>query len=128
MLRACVGLLLDIKEYNNTRHQTLTGRSNEQTLRTAQWLEQHNKPFWLRYVLVQNVSYFEEDIAALGQAIGSYKMIERVEILPYHTLGVHKYEAMGKEYQLKGVKENTPQQLEAAQQLFEKYFDKVLIC
>lgn len=120
-------VLLDIKEFNKARHQTLTGRSNEQTLRTAEWLEQHGKPFWLRYVLVPGISYFEEDIIALGQALGAYQMIERVEILPYHTLGVHKYEAMGQEYKLKATKENTPEQLEAARQLFERYFKKVVI-
>lgn len=45
-------VLLDIKQFNPERHRTLTGRSNEQTLRTAAWLEEHEHPFWLRYVLV----------------------------------------------------------------------------
>ena len=45
-------VLLDVKEFNNERHQALTSRSNEQTLKTAAWLEEHGKPFWLRYVLV----------------------------------------------------------------------------
>ena len=49
-------------------------------------------------------------------------MVQRVEILPYHTLGVHKYEAMGWEYKLAGVKENTPEQLDEAKALFDQYF------
>lgn len=105
-------VLLDIKEFNPARHQALTGRSNEQTIRTAAWLEENEKPFWLRYVLVPGYSDFEEDIRRLGEALGKYKMVQRVEILPYHTLGVHKYEAMEQEYKLKDVKENTPEQLE----------------
>ena len=48
-------------------------------------------------------------------------MIQRVEILPYQTLGVHKYEAMGKEYKLNGIKENTLEQLETAKTLFGEY-------
>ena len=104
-------VLLDIKEFNPERHRTLTGRSNEQTLRTAAWLEQQGHPFWLRYVLVPGYSDFEEDIRALGEALGKYKMIQRVEILPYHTLGVHKYEAMGQEYKMKGVKKIPPNSL-----------------
>ena len=56
----------------------------------------------------------EADIRALGERLGGYKQVERVEILPYHTLGVHKYEAMGKEYRLAGVQENTPEQSERA--------------
>lgn len=120
-------VLLDIKEFNNNRHQKLTGRSNEQTLRTATWLEENGRPFWLRYVLVPGYSDFEEDIRALGEALGKYKSIERVEILPYHRLGVHKYEAMGWPYALKDVVENTPQQLERAKQLFDTYFSNVIV-
>ena len=120
-------VLLDVKEHNASQHLLLTERSNEQTLRTAAWLEEHNKPFWLRYVLVPGYSDREEDIRALGQHFGEYKMLERVEILPYHTLGVHKYEAMGQEYKLKGVKENTPEQLDAARKLFEEYFKTVFV-
>jgi pyruvate formate lyase activating enzyme len=120
-------VLLDIKEFNNTRHRQLTERSNEQTIRTAEWLEKNDKPFWLRYVLVPGYSAFEEDVRALGEHFKDYRMIQRIEILPYHTLGVHKYEAMGQEYRLKGVKENTPEQLEAAQSLFQEYFKTVYL-
>ncbi|WP_455672836.1 pyruvate formate-lyase-activating protein [Phocaeicola sp.] len=120
-------VLLDIKEFNNARHQQLTERSNEQTLRTAEWLEKNEKPFWLRYVLVPGYSAFEEDIRALGTHFKDYRMIQRIEILPYHTLGVHKYEAMEKEYRLKGVKENTPEQLETAKALFDEYFKTVYL-
>jgi len=119
-------VLLDIKEYNPKRHYALTGCSNEQTLRTAHWLEEHNRPFWLRYVLVPGYSDFEEDIRTLGQKFGTFCNIQRVEILPYHKLGVHKYEAMGWEYKIRDVKENTPQQLEKAKNLFKEYFSTVV--
>lgn len=120
-------VLLDIKQFNPDRHRQLTERNNEQTLRTARWLEENNKPFWLRYVLVQGYSAIEEDIRALGTALGGYKMVQRVEILPYHTLGVHKYDALGWEYKLKGVKENTPEQLDEAKALFDQYFSNVYV-
>lgn len=120
-------VLLDIKEFNPERHRLLTGRSNEQTLRTAAWLKEHNRPFWLRYVLVPGYSDFEEDIRSLGNRFGTCPCLQRVEILPYHRLGVHKYEAMGWDYQLKEVKENTPQQLERAEKLFKEYFPMVVV-
>lgn len=119
-------VLLDIKEFNTDRHRILTGRGNEQTLRTAAWLEEHSHPFWLRYVLVPGYSDFEEDIRGLGESLSAYKNIQRVEILPYHRLGVHKYEAMGWEYQLNEVNENTPEQLERAESLFKEYFQTVI--
>lgn len=120
-------VLLDIKQFNAEQHRALTGRGNEQVLRTAAWLEQQGKPFWLRYVLVPGWSDAEQDIRALGEALGGYKNIERVEILPYHRLGVHKYEAMGQPYMLQDVKENTPEQLERAESLFKEYFDTVIV-
>lgn len=120
-------VLLDIKEFNNSRHRLLTERGNEQTIRTAEWLEEIGKPFWLRYVLVPEYSNFEEDIRALGEHFKGFRMIQRVEILPYHTLGVHKYEAMGQEYRLKGVKENTPEQLDIAKAIFCEYFPTVYV-
>ena len=115
-------VLLDIKQFNPERHRTLTGRSNEQTLRTAAWLEEHEHPFWLRYVLVPGYSDSEEDIRLLGESLGKYRQIQRVEILPYHRLGVHKYEAMGWPYALKDVVENTPQQLERAEKAVQRVF------
>lgn len=123
----CDLVLLDVKQYNAERHRALTERSNEQTLRTAQWLEAHGRPFWLRYVLVQGHSAFEEDLRALGQAFGRFQHLQRVEVLPYHTLGVHKYESLGIDYRLKDVKENTPEQLEAARKVFEEYFPTVYV-
>ena len=116
-------VLLDVKQINPERHLNLTERSNEQTLKTAQWLEANKRPFWLRYVLVPGISDFEEYIRAFGEFFKDFKMIQRVEILPYHTLGIHKYETMGQEYKLKDTKTNTPEQLNRALALFKEYFE-----
>ncbi len=120
-------VLLDVKQINPARHESLTGRSNTQTLKTAQWLEDTGKPFWLRYVLVPGISDFEEDIRTLGKHFKDYRMIQRVEILPYHTLGIHKYETLGQEYALKDTKTNTPEQLQKAESLFKEYFSCVMV-
>ncbi|MEG1579642.1 MAG: pyruvate formate-lyase-activating protein [Bacteroidaceae bacterium] len=120
-------VLLDVKEFNDSRHKNLTGNSNEQTLKTATWLEDQGKAFWLRYVYVQGISAYEEDVRALCEHFKGYKNLQRVEILPYHTLGVHKYEAMGLEYKLKETKENTVEQLDAVRKIFEEYFPIVYL-
>ncbi len=121
-------VMLDVKEMNPARHQHITERSNEQTLRTAQWFEQTNHPFWLRYVLVPGVSDFEEDLRALGEHFKDYAMLERVELLPYHTLGIHKYEALGWEYKLKDTPQNTPEQKARAEEILRSYFgDKLVV-
>lgn len=120
-------VLLDVKEFNNTRHRQITGRDNRQTLQTAEWLEQHGRPFWLRYVLVPGLSDFEEDLRALGEHFRDYTQLQRVELLPYHTLGVHKYESMQMEYKLKGTPENTPEQLQKAEEILRIYFPQLVV-
>ncbi len=120
-------VLLDIKEFNPDIHKKLTGHANSQTLNTAQWLEEQKIPIWLRYVLVPGYTDFEEDIMALGEHFRSYEMIKRIEILPYHTLGAHKYESLGMKYQLEGVKPNTQEQLDRAKELFSRYFPVVYV-
>ncbi|MDR0394660.1 MAG: pyruvate formate lyase-activating protein [Tannerella sp.] len=120
-------VLLDVKEFNPDRHLLLTQRENRQTIRTAEWLEENRIPVWLRYVLLPGYSDPEEDIIALCEHFKSFKAIRRIEILPYHTLGVHKYEALGIPYPLDGVKQNTPEQLERAKDLFLHYFPEVRV-
>ncbi|MEG1837721.1 MAG: pyruvate formate-lyase-activating protein [Bacteroidaceae bacterium] len=120
-------VMLDVKEFEPTHHQELTGKSNEQTLATAAWLEEKGKPMWLRYVLVPGYTDSESDIEAWCKHFTDYKNIQRIEILPYHRLGAHKYEALGKPYLLKAVKENTPEQLELARKHFARYFPVVYV-
>ena len=120
-------VLLDVKEVNDMRHRGLTGQSNAATLATAAWLEAEGREFWLRYVLVPGVTSFAEDIKALGEMMGGYRHLTRVEILPYHTLGRHKYDHLGMAYRLDGVSENTPGQLAEAERLFKTYFANVRV-
>ncbi len=127
LFRLCDLVLLDVKEFSDERHRHITGRSNEQTLRTAAWLEAEGHPFWLRYVLVPGLSDAEADLRALGEHFRDYKQIERVELLPYHRLGVHKYEAMGIPYQLSDTRENTPEQLQRAESILREYFPQLVV-
>lgn len=120
-------ILLDVKEICDARHTRITGRSNERTLLTARWLEEHNHPFWLRYVLVPGLSDAGDDLHALGRHFAGFRQVERVELLPYHRLGVHKYEAMGLDYQLKDTPENTPEQLARAEAVLREYFPQLVV-
>lgn len=118
-------VLLDTKQPNLERHIKLVGKPNTQTLKTVQFLADINKPVRLRYVLLPGYSDFEEDIRLLGTRYGHFDNIDRVEVLPYHTYGVHKYEALGWEYPLKGVKEPSYEEIDRVVQIFEEYFKTV---
>ncbi len=115
-------VLLDVKQINPARHLALTGRENANTLETARRLAEKSVPVWLRYVLVPGVSDDPANLTAWADALSGYGNVERVEILPYHKLGVHKYEAMGLDYALADTPLNTPGQLEAARAVFASRF------
>lgn len=120
-------VLLDIKHINPEKHVQLTQRTNTNTLRLAEHLEATQHPFWLRYVLVPTISDAEEDLETLGEHFKGYQQIEHMDILPYHTLGKHKYEELGETYALEGIPTNTPAQLEKAKQTLERYFKRVML-
>lgn len=120
-------VLLDIKHIDDNKHLALVGQSNERTLIFASYLQQINKPVWLRYVLVPGYSDDTKDMHQLGKHFADFKNIEKLEIQPYHHLGAHKYEHLGWEYKLKNTPSNTPEQLETAYSIFKKYFKEVII-
>ncbi|VGM95627.1 Pyruvate formate-lyase 1-activating enzyme [uncultured Avibacterium sp.] len=89
-------VLLDLKELNDRVHQNLIGVPNKRTLEFARYLQKRNQPVWIRYVVVPGWTDSDEDVHLLGQFIQDMHNIEKVELLPYHRLGAHKWEAMGK--------------------------------
>jgi pyruvate-formate lyase len=121
-------LLFDVKHFNPRWHQKLTKVSNENVFKVARYREESGKPKLLRYVLVPGWSDQEERLYELGQFFRDYEQIEMIEIQPYHMLGVHKWgEALGMEYQLKGVEPPTQEQIENTKNIFARYFNKVKV-
>lgn len=95
--------LLDIKHIDNNEHEKLTGVKNDNTLEFAKYLDKNNKKMWIRHVLIPGITAQDEYIERLKLFIDKLENVEKVEILPYHTMGVHKYKELGIEYQLKDV-------------------------
>jgi len=114
-------VLLDVKHIDNDWHIKVTGKPNTQTLKTAEYLENIGKKMWLRYVLVPGLTDQEEFLEQWAKHFMNYKNIERVEILPYHTLGVYKYKELGLKYNLEGVKTPSAEVVQKAKSIFEKY-------
>ena len=96
-------VIADIKEINSERHKNLTGFENENILEMLRFLDSINKPVWIRHVLVPQYSDFDEDLDDLGAFVRRLKNIERIEVLPYHTLGKFKWEELKIPYQLENI-------------------------
>ena len=109
--------LLDVKEIDDEKHLSLTGKSNKNTLDFAKYLSDNNKKMWIRYVLVPNLTDDEKDERELKKFIDGLKTVEKVEILPYHTLGKEKYKKLGLKYSLEDVLPPTKEEVEKAKEI-----------
>ena len=109
-------LLLDLKEINPARHKDLTGFDNSNIIEMAKYLSEINKPVWIRHVLVPEHSDFDEDLDALGDFIDTLSNVDRVEILPHHTLGKFKWENLGIPYSLESISPPSAERIENAKQ------------
>lgn len=110
-------VLLDIKQFDEAAHRALTGCGNANILDLARFLDESGKPFWVRRVLVPGVTDDPADLAALGAFLRTLRHVERVEVLPYHILGLHKWQACGLACPLEGVRPPTAEQVRAAEAL-----------
>ena len=120
-------LLLDVKHIDNQWHKRLTSVGNQNVLKVGAYREATGKPMWLRYVLVPGWSDQPEYLHLLGQHFEHYQTIEKIEIQPFHQLGKHKWEALGKEYKLADVPPASPETVAMAKEIFEQYFKEVKV-
>lgn len=120
-------VLLDVKHIDQAWHKKITGVGNTSVLEMARFREKQGKPMWLRYVLVPGYSDQEEYLHKWGEVFQEYSSIDRVEILPYHTLGAYKFKELGRTYPLEGVPSPTKEQIEKAKEIFQQYFEHVYI-
>ncbi len=96
-------VMLDIKHIDPDKHKLLTGHSNKAVLLFAKFLEKKNVPLWIRHIVVEGITDNHEDLIRLGEFIGELTNLKALDVLPYHTMGVHKYKELGIEYPLEGL-------------------------
>lgn len=98
-------VLLDIKHMEEETHKELTGHSNLPVLAFARYLDQHQIPMWIRHVIVDGYTTSRRELLSLGYFIGGLKNVKALDVLPYHSMGEVKYQALGVGYPLKGMED-----------------------
>lgn len=111
--------LLDIKHINREGHFKLTGVYNDHTLAFAKWLSDHDKHMWIRHVLVPGITTDESELRELKEYLNTLKTVDKVEVLPYHTMGIVKYKNLGIPYPLDGVEAPTKEQVALARSILK---------
>ena len=96
-------VLFDVKHLTKEGYKDLAGIDIDESLKFLEACKKSGTKLWIRQVVVPGVTDSEEYITALGDFIRTLENVEKVELLPYHLLGISKYETMGIKYRLEGV-------------------------
>ena len=107
-------VLLDIKHTNEEIHKTITGSDNQKIRKFAAYTSEKGIPVWIRYVLVPGLTDSEEDLRSASEFIKGMKNVQKIEVLPYHTMGVYKWDDLDVKYPLSDICEPTAESLENA--------------
>lgn len=107
-------VILDIKHIDDLKCRELTGTGNIATKKFAKTLSDNGVAMWIRQVLVPGLTDDENDLKHTREWINTLKTVERVEVLPYHTLGKPKYEQLGLSYPLGDTPIPTREQIDKA--------------
>ncbi|MCC6094922.1 MAG: pyruvate formate lyase-activating protein [Eubacterium sp.] len=110
-------LLVDIKQIDPEKHLQLTGVPNDNILSMIRYLSDIRKPVWIRQVLVPGWTDAPEDLQKEGQFLDTLDNVQKVEILPYHSMGAYKWDRLGIPYTLKDVKSPSVQQVREAERI-----------
>ncbi len=110
-------VLLDIKEMDAEKHRALCGYTNENILDFARYLSEIRKPVWIRHVLVPGLSDDEDGLYALRAFTDTLSNVEKVEVLPYHSMGEEKWNRLGIPYTLSGVEPPDEESIQRAKQI-----------
>lgn len=110
-------VMLDIKHIDEEGHQILTKCSNKNILALAEKLSDMGIPMWIRHVLVPERNDRDDYLIRLREFIDTLKTVEKVEVLPYHTLGVHKWQTLGIPYELDGIDPPTKERIANARKI-----------
>lgn len=109
--------LLDLKQIDDVKHRALTGVSNESALALAQFLSERGKRMWIRHVLVPGWTTGADDLSRLSDFIAGLKTVDRVEVLPYHAMALHKYEELRLPYRLGDTPAPTAEEIARAEEI-----------
>ncbi len=96
-------VLYDVKHYTPEGYKAVTGREITDTLEFIEEAQRLEVPLWIRHVAVPGLTFGDSHFEGLLSYLKTLRNIKKIELLPYHTLGVPKYEKLGIPYKLAGV-------------------------
>lgn len=118
--------MVSLKHFDDKVHKWLTGQSNERILDNIKYLSSKGVHLWFRLVILPGYTDTRRNLKALIKFLKDVKF-ELIELLPYHTFGIHKWEKLGLRYELRRVKPPKPRKVMKIKKMLEKEGFKVLL-
>lgn len=114
-------VLLDVKHIDPLKYKQLTGVNLQSTLNFLDYLSEIQKPTWVRYVLVPGYTDDYDDLHRWAEYISRFRIVERVDILPFHQMGMHKWDDVWKQYKLKNTRTANYDDVKRAETIFKSF-------
>jgi len=125
VVKECEMLLMDVKHSDPEQFEKIAGCKQDTLLELIEMANKHNTPVWVRQVIVPGINDTEENIVALADFIKKHiKNVYKTELLGYHVLALNKYQKLGMEYRLKGVKAMDKKRLAKLMELLHEEMKK----
>lgn len=112
-------VLLDIKHIDDEKCKELVGISNKRELEFARYLSDNNIKMWIRQVLIPGYTDNEKDLIRLKEFIKTLKTVEKIQLLPYHSMGKYKWKKLKIKYELENVREANQEDIERAKKILK---------
>lgn len=103
LLDYCDLIILDVKELNPDKYKNLVGKEIDKFSKFLKTCQEKNKKMWFRQVIVPGYNDTKESVLALKEFADKFSNIEKIELLPYHTMAIKKYKELGIPYRLSEV-------------------------
>lgn len=124
LLSLCDLVMLDIKHIDEKKHIMLTSHSNKSVLDFARYVKKKGVQLRIRHVLIPSINDDSESLTRLADFLKELLPLEKIEVLPYHNLGVFKYDALGIEYPLKDTPVSSDKEAKEALELMLAHMKK----
>jgi pyruvate formate lyase activating enzyme len=114
--------LYDLKQMDSHQSEKLTGVPNEQILSNAESIAAHGGNFQIRVPIIPKLNDTEENLRRTAQfCVSLGEAVTDIQLLPYHNMGIGKYERIGRTYPLKNISPPTDDEMLRHLALFESY-------
>lgn len=95
ILRQTDLVICDVKHHDPKDYKALTGGALSVTQGFLEQVQAMNVPLWIRHVVVPGLTDGELHLTQLQAYVNTLRNVQRVELLPYHKMGAHKYQELG---------------------------------